>query len=313
MKPRNLDLNLLVLFDALYRLRSVQAASNETAMSPSAFSHALSRLRESLRDELFVRTGNVMRPTALADDIAPAVANALKLLDDGLRGVRAFDPATSDRTFVFAATDYTTLILLPRLAAHLSTVAPGLRIQVVQSGQKIPLEDLASGAIDFALGYTDDSGGSTPTVRDFDWFTDRYVVVTRRSHPLAQTRMTLRQYLAARHVVVTPWGQAKGAIDFELDKLGLRRQVAIRVPSVLAAPFIVKSTDMVMTIPRRAAQILQNVVPITIHPPPFQIKPYRLKAYCHVKRFGEPAYKWMREAMLQVMSKETRGDPVRRQ
>lgn len=117
--------------------------------------------------------------------------------------------------------------------------------------------------------------------------------------------MTLRQYLAARHVVVTPWGQQMGAIDFELDRLGLRRQVAIRVLSVLAAPFIVESTDMVMTIPRRAAQILQNVVPIAIHPPPFRIKPYRLKGYCHVKRFGEPVYRWMREAIRQVMSKET--------
>lgn len=302
MNLKRLDLNLLVLFDALYRLRTVQAASGEVAMSPSAFSHALTRLRETLKDELFIRIGNTMTPTALADEIAPAVAQALKLLDDGLRGAGGFDPLTSERSFVFSATDYTTLVLLPALAAHLHEAAPGLRLQVLQGSRKVPFEALASGEIDFALGYTEEGSPVPAGVRDFDWFTDRYVVIARRGHPGIGDPITQAQYLAARHVIVTPWGEARGVMDHELDKLGLARQVAVQVPSVLAAPFIVASTDMLLVAPLRAARLLQDVVPIAIHEPPFGVLPYTLKAYCHAKRFNEPAHRWMREAMLRVMA-----------
>jgi len=302
MNVRRLDLNLLVLFDALYRLRTVQAAASEVAMSPSAFSHALSRLRESLKDELFVRVGSTMTPTAVADAVAPSVAQALKLLDDGLRGAGRFDPAASDRSFVFAATDYTTLVLFPGLTAYLREAAPGVRLQVLQASRKVPFEALASGAIDFALGYTEEGSTMPAGVHDFGWFTDRYMVIARSGHPSAQGRLTLEQYLSARHVVVTPWGEARGAIDHELDKLGLAREVAVQVPSVLAAPFIVASTDLLMVVPLRAARLLQGVVPIDIHEPPFEIPPYQLKAYCHAKRIGEPAHRWMRETMLRVMA-----------
>ena len=96
--------------------------------------------------------------------------------------------------------------------------------------------------------------------------------------------------------------QARGVMDHELDKLGLARQVAVQVPSVLAAPFIVASTDLLLVAPLRAARLLQGVVPIAIHEPPFGVLPYTLKAYCHAKRFNEPAHRWMREAMLRVMA-----------
>ncbi|HEX5683100.1 MAG TPA: LysR family transcriptional regulator [Ideonella sp.] len=300
---RRFDLNLLVLFDALFRLRSVQAAASECAVSPSAFSHALTRMRESLQDELFYRVGNTMKPSVLAEQIAPSVASALKVLDDGMRSATTFNPLKSDRTFVFSATDYTTLVLFPRLVAYFKTAAPRLRIQVVQSSRKVPVEALISGAIDFALGYTQADAESTPLIHEFDWFTDRYVVVTSRSHSQIQGKLTLEQFLAARHLVVAPWGEAKGPIDHELAKRGWSRQVAVRIPSVLAAPFVIANSELVLTLPLRAAHVLKDMVSMAIHEPPFEM-PYRLKAFCHAKRANEPAHSWMRKSILKVMQSD---------
>ena len=115
---RRLDLNLLVALDALLRRRSVSAAADELAMSPSALSHALARLRVALDDELFVRIGNAMQPTAHAERLAGPVSAALALLSNGLAQAGRFDPATSDRCFTLAATDYTTFAMLPALVAQ---------------------------------------------------------------------------------------------------------------------------------------------------------------------------------------------------
>ncbi len=116
---RRLDLNLLLVFDALYRHRNVGTAASELAISASAFSHALGRLRQGLDDELFLRQGNRMQPTQRAEHLAAAVAAALRALGEGLEEWRPFVPGQSQRTFVFAATDYTAFALLPPLMNRL--------------------------------------------------------------------------------------------------------------------------------------------------------------------------------------------------
>lgn len=159
---RRLDLNLLLVFDALYRHRSVATAAHELALSPSALSHALARLRDAIGDALFVRLGNEMQPTVRADDIATWAGDALDTMSKGLARARRFDPAQSDRTFVFAATDYTAFAVLPAFLARIQHVAPRLRIRVVHSDRKISVDELAAGRIDFALGYHEESAADAP-------------------------------------------------------------------------------------------------------------------------------------------------------
>ncbi|HEJ2192155.1 TPA: LysR family transcriptional regulator, partial [Pseudomonas aeruginosa] len=127
---RRLDLNLLLVFDALYRHRNVGTAASELAISASAFSHALGRLRQGLDDELFLRQGNRMQPTQRAEHLAAAVAAALRALGEGLEEWRPFVPGQSQRTFVFAATDYTAFALLPPLMNRLQHSAPGVRLRL---------------------------------------------------------------------------------------------------------------------------------------------------------------------------------------
>ncbi|WP_044875405.1 LysR family transcriptional regulator [Pseudomonas sp. LFM046] len=290
---RRLDLNLLVAFDALYRHRSVTSAAAELAISASAFSHALGRLREALNDELFIRQGNRMHPTHRAELLVEPVAVALKVLGEGLGQWEPFLPASSQRTFTFAATDYTAFALLPMLMRRLEREAPGIRVRLVQSERKVSIEDLASGRIDFALGYSEGRDQLPGGVETLDWLIDQYQVIASRNHPRIRGALDLASYLAERHVVVTPWNEATGVIDHVLEGMGLRREVAVQLPNVLAAPFIVGTTELLMTVPGHAARTLQQVAGVELYPAPFDIPPYALRIYSHAKYARSDAHAWM--------------------
>ncbi|POZ60525.1 LysR family transcriptional regulator [Chromobacterium alticapitis] len=295
---RGLDLNLLRVFDALYRSRSVQSAADALAISPSACSHALSRLRESVGDELFLRTGREMRPTERARRLSVVVEQALSLLADGLRQGLDFDPGSSDRLFTLAATDYTAFAVLPALLERMSLQAPRLRFRVVQTGQKVPLEELLAGSIDFALGYSEE-GGSTPEgVDEFDWLEDEYVAAASLQHPRIGDTLSLEAYLAERHVVVAPWNEPRGVVDHVLERLGLAREIGLLLPSVLAAPFIIGRSELIMTLPGRAARLLAKTAGVRLLAPPFAIPPYRLKIYRHLRHADDAAHQWVTRQLL---------------
>lgn len=295
---RRLDLNLLLVFDALFRHRSVAAAADELAMSPSTCSHALSRLREALADELFVRAGNAMQPTAQAESIAEGVADALRLLSDRLTSAAPFIPASSSQTFVFAVTDYTAYALLPRLVAQLAKVAAHLRIKAIYATQQDSLDDLREGRIHFALGVSHGPALAREGIEAVQCLSDDYVVAVRQGHARIGEHLTLEQYLAERHVVVLPWHDASSLIDAALARLGLQRDVAVQLPSMMAAPFIVASSDHLFTLPRRAALQLSSAAPLALHPVPFETPRYALQILHHPRHAGAPGHRWMLEQLL---------------
>jgi DNA-binding transcriptional LysR family regulator len=299
---RRLDLNLLLVFDALFRHRSVVAAADELSLSASACSHALARLRTTLEDELFLRHGSAMQPTAKAGQMAASVHEALQTLTDGLESTGRFDPSTSRHEFVFAATDFTAFAVLPQLTATLDRIAPRVRVRVAYSTHRESLEDLASGRVHFALGFSDEHESRGSPLESFDCFVDEYVVVIRKGHPRIRKTLSLKQYLAERHVVVTPWHTEGSVVDAALSKTGLTRDVAVRMPSVMAAPFIVANTDHLLTLPRRVARQLAQAIPLAIHAAPFDIDRYVLKVFFHRRHSGLSAHRWMRETMIETLS-----------
>jgi DNA-binding transcriptional LysR family regulator len=297
-----LDLNLLLVFDALFRHRSVAAAADELAMSPSACSHALSRLRAALSDELFLRHGSAMQPTAQAEQIAPRIAESLANLSETLSGAAAFTPATSTQTFLFAATDFTAFALLPALVARLATTAPHIGIKVVYSAHRESLDELAAGRVHFALGFSHESGILSEGVEALECFTDDYVVASRKKHARIRSSLSLDQYLAERHVVVLPWTDSGSVIDAALAERGLKRDVAVQLPSVMAAPFVVANSELLITLPRRAAQRLSGAAPIRLFEAPFPSPRYTLRIYFHARHSNASAHRWMREQMLQALN-----------
>ncbi|WP_255573492.1 LysR family transcriptional regulator [Deefgea tanakiae] len=301
---RQLDLNLLLIFDALYRHGSVAKAANELCISPSAFSHALARLRDSLSDELFVRFGNRMQATIRAEQIAQVVGDALGALSTCLPSTSAFDPATSTQTFVFAATDYTAFALLPMFIAQLQHFAPGLSIKVVYSNGQDSYDDLVAGKVDFVLGFAEEFGSSRDGIGAIECFTDDYVVVVRKDHSTIRSEPSLVQYLSARHVVVTPWNEARGVIDRALEKLGLHRNIAVQLPSLMAAPFIVGSSDLLITLPHRAALALSTAAAVRLFPTPFSAPQNVLKVFFNVKHSKIAGHNWVSKQILQAIHEQ---------
>jgi DNA-binding transcriptional LysR family regulator len=196
---RRLDLNLLPVFDAIYRHRSVRAAAEELAMSTSALSHALSRLRHVERSTVY-REGHRMCPSVYATQLAPAIAPALKSLNQELTPQPAFDAASSTDCFQIAITDFTAFCIFPALMNRLQETAPGLRFELRYLPHSPALTELLAGEIDLALGFSAPDDAAHPELDEIVWFEDEYVVISNSQ----RTRLTLEDYLAARHLVVTP-------------------------------------------------------------------------------------------------------------
>lgn len=299
MNLHQIDLNLLILFDALYRYRSVSTAASEIFLSQSAFSHGLSRLRTRLSDDLFVRINNVMEPTPFAHELALDIAPALLQIHKGLNNNLVFDPATSDIELTFAATDYTQFSLLPKLMGYISKAAPNIRITVFPSENKIPTEKLISGELDFLLGFSHEIEKSS-TIESQTWLQDSYCTIARKNHPHIKDGLTLNEFLSLSHVRISPWGERQGIVDQHLAKQGLSRHVALQLPSAMAAPYTVLHSDLILTLPRLLASYMENIIDIDIYSPPLSISKYQLNVYWHKLNGNKASHLWLSKLVSQL-------------
>ncbi len=292
MNLYQIDLNLLILFDALYRNRSVARAADEMCLSQSAFSHGLSRLRKRLADDLFIRINNVMEPTPLAHELAVNITPALQTIHNSLNHKVNFEPATSNIEFTLAATDFTQLSLLPKLIAHINKVAPNIKITVVHSEDKTPTTKLMNGELDFILGFSHEIESSS-TVAHQTWLIDDYCTVARRNHPAIKNKLTLDNFLNLSHILISPWGEDQGIVDLELAKKGLKRHISLQLPNVITAPYAVAESNLLLTLPKRVALPLSKQVNINVYAPPIAIPEYRLNIYWHKLNTNKPSHQWL--------------------
>lgn len=287
---RRLDLNLLPVFDAVFRHGSVRLAADELAMSTSALSHALSRLRIALNDPLFYREGHRMCPSVYASQLAPAVASALNSLNLQLTPQPKFDPAASTDCLQIAITDFTAFTIFPILMPRLQRNAPGLRFELRYLPHSPALTELLAGEVDLALGFSTSDEPKQPELDEISWLEDEYVVISNNQ----RSQLTLETYLAARHLVVTPWNEGQGVLDLQLAQMGYTRQVTIKTPSMLSAPFIVAESDLLMALPRLAAERVAQMAGVKIFPLPFNVPPFEVKIYSHKRSGRRGATDWLK-------------------
>ncbi|EOW6846893.1 LysR family transcriptional regulator [Cronobacter sakazakii] len=296
---RRLDLNLLPVFDAIYRHRSVRKAADELAMSTSALSHALSRLRTTLNDPLFYREGHRMCPSVYATQLAPSIASALKFLNQELTPQPEFDPASSTECLQIAITDFTAFCIFPALMHRLQHDAPGLRFELRYLPHSPALNELLAGEMDLALGFSAPEDIRHPELDEIDWLEDDYVVISSAR----RAQLTFEDYLAARHVVVTPWNEKQGVLDSQLEKMGYTRHIALKTPSMLGAPFIVAESDLLMALPRFAAQKLLPATNLRIFELPFEVSSFEVKIYSHQRSGKRGATDWLKR-VLQALARD---------
>ncbi|BBN83898.1 LysR family transcriptional regulator [Pseudoalteromonas sp. A25] len=286
----NIDLNLLKLFSSLYQTASVSKTAQELNLSQSACSHALTRLRQRLGDELFIRIDNEMVPSIFAQQIAQSVIPAMQQLSAGLK---PFEPFNSSKTtrFTIATTDYTAWCLKP-LVHYFNAHYPQINLQLVSLEQRTPTEALQDGRLDFACGFTHHQE-KNESILEHDWFEDKYVTAISNQHPLAkQKALTLDDFLSHTHILIAPWNETKGVVDSMLAKTKKSRKVAITLPHVLIAPYYLQHSNHLLTLPQAYAVQIAELLDLVLLDPPLNIPNYRVKLYLHKTRQNDPKLTW---------------------
>ncbi|WP_437311801.1 LysR family transcriptional regulator [Sorangium sp. So ce388] len=298
-----LDLNLLVVLDALLAERHVTRAAARVGMTQPACSHALGRLRRALGDPLLVRGARgAMLPTPRAEALAPALRAALRGLASAIRGEPRFDPATARRTFRIATGDYAELVLLPPLLSLLASAAPSVDVWMMPLAltRDGVVAQLTSGAVDVVIGPPRRGWPDDLYVRPL--FEERFRCVVRRDHPAAHGRLTLDRYCALSHLLVAPRGTPGSLVDDALAALGRDRRIAATVPHFLVAPHVIAATDLMATLGARIVDATAAPLGLAVLPPPLELAGFSFAMIWHERTHHDPAHRWLRDQIARAAS-----------
>ena len=292
-----LDFRLLSVFDEIYKTRSVTAAALALDLGQPAVSVALAKLRHQLGDPLFVRTSSGMEPTPFGEGLVRPVRAVLEALDLVHGHRNEFAPATSDRSFRICMTDISQLVLLPKLWESLRRSAPGIRIEIFPLSSDTA-QLLESGQADLSLGFMPQlEAGFYQQVL----FRQHFVCMVGAGHPRIKDALTLAHYEAEDHVVISASGSAPLIIDREIERQGIKRRMALKIPSFLGAALLVEHTEHLITIPSRLGDVLQGRGAFRIFAVPFTLPSYEVKQYWHERYHQDPGSRWLRGVISELL------------
>lgn len=299
MNVNDVDLNLLRVFDAVLRDKSVTAAAARLGLTQPAVSNALARLRRLLDDALFVRTPAGMHPTPFAQGLADPVRQALGLVETALARQSGFDPATSGRTFRFHMSDIGEMVFLPALVERLRRVAPAVRVEATALALDEITDALAAGTLDLAVGSLP---GLARPVCTHVLFRDVYVCMMRADHPAIGRSLSQRQFAEVSHALVSSLGGGHRVVEDTLARHGLTGKIALRVPHFTVVPMVLSRTDLVLTIPGRVAKIYEQDGPFKSLKLPLPIPPADVGIHWHERFERDPGNRWLRELMVELFA-----------
>lgn len=313
---RTLDLNLLRVFDEVMAERNLTRAARNLSLTQPAVSNALRRLRETLGDELIHRSGQGVAPTARAIAIWPAVREALRQLQASLIPDE-FGPAKATLTFVLAMADATAASLIPGLNDMLEQEAPGINLRVIPLTTRDPRPLLDQQSCDLAVGYFPSvvpdltakaqSGEAMPFLfqRLYD---GEYVCVMRKDHPLASAPLTLDNYCAARHMLVSYSGRPYGYIDESLAAMGRERRVVLTVNQFFTAGRVVANSNLLTVLPRHFVQVTGIADQLAQRPLPFDVAPVHVDALWHRRSHQQGAHAWLLGTVMRAAAQAFQPD-----
>ena len=296
MALNRLDLNLLHVFDTIYREGSLTRAARALHLTQPAVSHSLSRLRDHFDDPLFTRQGNQMVPTPLARRFLESMRPGLTQIQGAVNQFHAFDPATQRKTYSLGLRDILESTFLPRLMKRLDAY-PELEIVSQRIARRDMETQLAAGKLDFAVDVLLPVSNQTSheLLRR-----DRLVVLARKDHPLTEAALDMEGYLSAKHVLVSSRSEGPGIEDFELSRLGVQRNIRLRCQHYYAACRVVEETDLLLTMPEAYARIIAERANIRIMDPPADLPSIDVHLYWHKAYEREPALLWFREQLRSI-------------
>jgi DNA-binding transcriptional LysR family regulator len=313
MNFRTLDLNLLRVFDAVMAAKNITRAAETLAMTQPAVSNALRRLRDALGDELVIRSGYGVTPTAKAIALWPTVRDALARLQASI-AVDSFDPTTSQQSFVLTMADATAAELIPPLIRRLEADAPRVNLRVLPLTTRDPRALLEGGEIDLAIGFfpavvagigmSTMQTGVPDSFAHTQLYSGEYVCVMRRHHPLAldlaHRPLTLDAYCAAKHLLVSFSGRPFGFIDEALAAINRSRRVVLTVNQFFTAGRVVASSDLLTVMPRHFIASTGISDALAVVELPFPKPRVHVDMLWHRRMNTPAAQQWLRTVMSGV-------------
>ena len=295
MRLESIDLNLFVVFEAMYRERNVTRVANQLNITQPAVSNILARLRDSFGDPLFVRSSEGMNPTPVADGLIGDVSKALDLMRKTIGQNTIFSPSDSEKTFRLGMNDLAEFLFLPQLYKQLKAEAPLATLTSFYAARDTATEDLKTGKLDLLV--------DAPVVNAKDLHQQPvaefpYVALMRADHPLLGKKLTLRTYMEADHLHVSSRRTGRGHVDIALNRLGKRRNIAMRVQNYLVAEKIMAETDLIWTAPK----VLADALSLRWRTLPFDVEPLAWCLYWSRSADNDPANRWFRDQVASLLT-----------
>jgi DNA-binding transcriptional LysR family regulator len=289
------DLNLLYIFEALWRERSVTGAADSLNLTQAAVSSALKRVREEYGDKMFTLVGRKMEPTPHAAAIAPQLLDALAMIRKTTVSEAVFVPHGSKRQFTIRTRDIGEVVCFPSLLQKLDNEAPDIKIRTVFKPIEDTLAGLASGKIDFALGFLP---SLETAIHKKVLFKQQYVCVMRKGHPLADQVLTIERFQEQQHLLVEYSGSGHQTLERALLDIGMRHQIKVRIPQYLSAPHFIISSNLLWCVPKVLADTLARYFPLVIKTLPQPLHEFEIALYWHDRYHRDPANKWLRQFIV---------------
>ena len=299
---KNIDLKVLAIIGELHHTRSVSKTAENLALSQSAVSMNLAKLRKHFNDPLFVRTSRGMEPTPHASELIQLLKRAEDLLQTALGHHVVFKPQTSDRVFRLLSSDIAQVTLLPKLMARLKETAPSVRVDLRRLSETTP-RLLESGVADLAVGFIPPMGAG---FCQQSLFKEKFVCAVRRDHPRVGSSISLEQFQNESHLGIATSGTGHGIVERTLEEKGIRRRVGLTVPSFIGIASILISTDYLAVLPGQLARHLARPGDIKVLRLPFPVPAYVIMQHWHERYMHDPAVRWLRTVIADLFC-EQRG------
>lgn len=299
MNTDRIDLNLLRVLVAVYEEGSLTGATERLLMTQPGLSHALRRARETLGDELFVRTPQGMEPTPFTEAHYPAIRDGLSRLDQALQFDTKFNPAISNRLFRLGVNDYGSMIVMPPVLRRVSREAGGIQLRSRHLPTHQQIEAILARKLDAAIGVYDkvpNAFGVLPLFTE-----DAVGIISAQNTRTIDDGIGLQAYADAQHVIMAPEGGSRSWVDDALAQQGLRRTVAHVVPHFAALFVMIPGTDYVSTVPRRLVGILGENSALCVFELPFPAKLHQISLVWHYRDHGDPGHAWFRQKISEAV------------
>jgi len=291
----SLDLNLLRVFDALMRTRSVTLAGEKVGLLQSATSNSLQRLRDALGDPLFIRTPRGMEPSPLAMELEIPIRNTLDQLRDTLQRTRVFEPATATRSFSLLLSDIAQMVHMPLMMSELRKQAPGVALETLALPLRDAKQAMVDGELDLVMGFLPDLGADFH--RQF-LFAETWTCVVSKDHPTIGKTLTEAEYIAASHIAYRPAVSIHSVLDqllrAQFSSKGIKRKIGLSVPYWTGLASTIAACDLILTAPVGPALSMTKLANVRIVPLPFDLPEIDLCMQWHTRMHRDPANQWFR-------------------